>query len=266
MQLTQSMKDLLKSPFLTLLSILLFINPLVMSNATKELFEFPKMFFVYYVGTLIFAIFLTNIVLKKQRIVWPSRIIFLYLLINLISTILSSHQYTSFWGYYSRFNEGMLSSLVYLGIYIVCINKLKISDFPGLMKVACLTLFPISLIGIMQHFGFGTGVVERVYSTFGQPNWLAQYLVMLLPLVLYLSITGFTMFWALLFITGFSCLWFTYSVSGIVGFIAVSLVSTTIFYNKKLLNKKSLLRILTIYLVCLTVALSNLGLFKDKVT
>jgi hypothetical protein len=237
-----------------------------MSNETNELFEFPKMFFVYFIGVGLFSSLLTTFVLKKSKIVWPSILIIVFLLSNIISTVFSSHPYTSFWGYYTRFNDGLLSILIFAAIYFVCRNRLEFSEHVSLMKAGSLAVLPIGAIGVMQHFGWANGFVERVYSTLGQPNWLAQYLVMVLPFILYLFVAEFSLFWGLIFIVGFSCLWFTYSMSGIAGFVFVTLVFLGIGFYKKIFSKKVFIRFAGIYLVCFLIAISNLGMFEDRLT
>jgi hypothetical protein len=116
----------------------------------------------------------------------------------------------------------------------------------------------------MQHFGWGTEIADRVYSTFGQPNWLAQFLVMVLPFILYLFITGFALLWGITFIVGFSCLWFTYSMSGIIGFTVVTLIFLGVGIYKKIFSRTISFKVLGIYLACFLIAISNLGLFGDR--
>lgn len=267
MPLTQSIKEIIRRPIFLILSALLFITPLVMVNDTNELFEFPKAFFVYFLGTVVFSIGLTALVIKKRKIFWPSYAVLLFLITNLISTIFSSHVYTSFWGYYTRFNDGLLSILIFIAIYFVCLNWSNEWSVQNLLKISALTIFPISMIGVMQHYAIGADYeqIERVYSTFGQPNWLAQYLVMVLPVVLYFFATGFWIFWGIVFALGFACLWFSYSMSGILGFAVMSVVFFWIFYYKKNFRSGSLVKIVILYLLCLVFALFNLGLYKAKI-
>jgi putative inorganic carbon (HCO3(-)) transporter len=265
MRLTQSIKEILAKPFLSLLSAVVFLTPLIMSNSTNELFEFPKMFFIYFMGIGIFSLFLTSLVLKKTKVILPSVFVIAFFLSNVLSTVFSTHPYTSILGYYTRFNDGLLSTIIFLALYVVCKNKIKIEEYVLLMKVGALTIFPIGLVGIMQHFGLGSEIVDRVYSTIGQPNWLAQYLVMILPFILYLFIFEVSLFWGFLFIIGFACLWFTYSMSGIIGFVAVTLVFLFVFIYKKSFTKNSFLKFLSIYLICFIIAVSNLGIFKDRI-
>src|SRR3990167_1858086 len=164
--------------------VLIFFSPLIFTTSTFELFEFPKTFFLYFLGATIILLYSIKKVqewkVPKINIKNPINILVLgFLIINIISTLLSSHLYTSVWGYYTRFNGGLMSVLVIFGVFFVAVNILKKDDYENLFL--CLTLLPISLHGITQYFQ----EVPRVYSTFGQPNWLAAYLVMVLPISLY---------------------------------------------------------------------------------
>jgi len=152
-------------------------------------------------------------------------LVLIFLLINIISTLLSSHPYTSVWGYYTRFNGGLVSTIIYVFLYFVSIEVLAKKDFEKLLSVSLLALMPVCVYAILQHFSQITNIYKtdpsiRVFSTFGQPNWLAAYIGMLLPIII-LKIDRTKLYlWILIYTIVFSALWFTYSVSGILGFIA----------------------------------------------
>jgi O-antigen ligase len=93
-------------------------------------------------------------------------------------------------------------------------------------------------VGIDKHI-WVQDVQARVFSTLGQPNWLAAYLVALLPLVLSLAIIyvtlpkQFTMtmvFSVLLFLT----LLYTKSRSGLAAFAGVDVLFWAILFLKKI--------------------------------
>ncbi|EKE00224.1 MAG: hypothetical protein ACD_22C00072G0007 [uncultured bacterium] len=219
------------------LYLLLFITPLVFVTNTNELYEFPKTFFIYFLGVTLVFLFLLRQIIFPQVLVFPNKFIMLLLASFIVSTALSSHLYTSVWGYYTRFNGGLVSVGVLFGVYFVCLNL----DLPKLstsvVKTLALTLLPISLYAIYQYF---TGVV-RAYSTFGQPNWLAAYLGMLLPLTLYLAVTFSPsikpekIFWWVSFIAGFFAVVFTFSLSGllgsVVGLVVFAFANREVFIN-----------------------------------
>lgn len=259
-----------------LFAILLFFTPLIFTSNTNELFEFPKMFFVYRLGLIIIFLFFFGHFWREEKSKLKSipLIVLFLLLINIGSTIFSSHLYTSVWGYYTRFNGGLVSLLTYAGIFYVGINKLKAKTVEKLMEVILLTIVPISLYGITQHFNFDqlfwtSSPVERAFSTFGQPNWLAQYLVMLLPLCLFYALfqkdKTFKIFWSVVYLMGFSTLWFSYSMSGILGFIVGMVFFVTLFLKMMVSQKKVLGHFLVIMFMSLLIAVFNLGFFGDRI-
>jgi len=183
--------------------------------------------------------------------------------LEIISTLLSSNFYTSFFGYYSRFNDGLLSHIVLFGLYFVGINKLEKEDFEKILKILIFTILPISFLGLSQYFSG----VERVYSTLGQPNWLAQYLSMLLLLVLYLIFKEDLKklkIWFVIYVLGFYCLWVTYSTSGILSFFAGSLILLTGIIKERNKEEHFTIKLALILFVTFLIAFLNLGMFKDK--
>lgn len=185
-----------------LFHFLLLVLPLYFSFSTQELFEFNKMLLVYGVTILIAAAWLVAMIREKTVIFARTPLdipIMLFLLVQVAATIFSIHPYTSLWGYYSRFHGGLASTIAYIVLFYAfasMISKKQLSSF-------FMTLFMgASLVGmyaILEHFGhsvscllapgaksFGVecwvqDVQSRVFATFGQPNWLAAYCVLLLP-------------------------------------------------------------------------------------
>lgn len=238
-----------------LLFQLLLLVPILFVTNTKELFEFPKTTALYVVGCSISLLFILEKLGKRQKIVLPNKFVSLFVLANIISTIFSSHRYTSLWGYYSRFNGGLFSTLTFFGVYIYLINNKEILK-KSATQIPIFTTLPIGAYAVFQHFSG----VERAHSTLGQPNWLAAYVVMVIPSILkdYFDKKNKRNFVPVFYIVAFSALWFTYSLSGIAAF----LVSTAIlFFQNRHIPKPKLLLITTVSIV---IALSNLGIFKDR--
>lgn len=217
--------------YLYVYSFVVIFTPLVFVADTNELFEFPKAFVIYFTALFAALIFTLDLLFNNRRVTKPSLPVLLYLVSFLISTIFSSHLYTSVWGYFSRFSDSLTSVVALVALYFVGKNTLTRNDVVRLTNVTLLPVFFIALLGISQHFGFFSGAywfgekVDRVYSSFGQPNWLAQYLVMLLPIILYRflmakeSLRSVKAYYCyILFAAAFLCLLFTYSLSGFIGF------------------------------------------------
>ena len=263
MRTIQSIEHILKRPYFLLFSILLFFTPLIFSQNTNELFEFPKMFFVFILSLLIILIFTLDTIIRHKKITAPNLLLVIFLFITVVSTVFSTHKYTSLLGYYSRFNDSLFSYFIYFSLCLICINRISKEDYDKLLKLILLSTIPVSLYGIAQNLSG----VTRAYSTLGQPNWLAQYLGMLLPIAAYYFITeknGSFKLWALVYIFGFYCLWVTFSTSGLLGFFAGILYLFVKKFKKISENQSYKIKILFLTFVMILVSLLNIGLYREK--
>lgn len=132
--------------------------------------------------------------------------IILFLLSQLISTIFSLDSRVSFWGYYSRFNGGFLSLLTYTILYYAFVSNSTLQDTKRFLSATLLGSLVVILWGLPSHFGYDPtcllfrGSLDtscwtdafkptvRIFSTLGQPAWLAAYLAALLPITMAVAI------------------------------------------------------------------------------
>ena len=160
---------------------------------------------------------------------WP---LVIYLLVYLVSTIFSIDPRTSLLGYYSRFNGGLLSQICYVLLYWAFVSNLNKRQSLHSTYYILLSTAIASILAIGEHFGIFTtcglmklgftescwvqDVQSRVFSTLGQPNWLAALLVALIPITWAYSLrhTAYGLLSILFFVT----LLFTKSRSGILAF------------------------------------------------
>ncbi len=266
------MTKLIKNTF----TLLFFLLPLVFSFSTSELFEFPKIILLYFSTTLLVTIHLISFafgnvpLFKKTSLTLP---LILFLASQVISTIFSIDPHMSLNGYYSRFNGGLLSSLCYFLLYQVIVIYIDKDFIQKIIKTTLLSALFVSLYAVAQHFGIDKNVwvqdvQSRVFSSFGQPNWLAAYLAICISILLFqidqrVSKIHFTDY--LLLVTFYLSLLFTKSKSGLLAtlpsllffsfkslknikqkllpFVAIILISTLVFDNPvkdKLLPKQDL--------------------------
>src|SRR3989344_8912071 len=105
---------------------LFFLIPLVFTDRTSELFEFNKMWLTFLLAIIIACCWGIKMVIKRavvfQRTVIDVPII-LFLLSQIIATIFSLDQRVSLWGYYSRFNGGLLSIITYIFLYYALVSN-----------------------------------------------------------------------------------------------------------------------------------------------
>jgi len=181
---------------------LFFATPLVFFPQTSEVFEFNKITLVYLITIIIAGFWLLKMISQRKIIFrrtildWP---LVFFLTSQILSTILSVDSRTSLLGYYSRFHGGLLSSVSYAILYWAFVANVSQKEIQKIIKIALAAGLVISLYAILEHFGYSVScliinhqfnascwvqdVQARVFATLGQPNWLAAYLVALLPLV-----------------------------------------------------------------------------------
>src|SRR3989344_8549086 len=100
--------------------------PLAIAGDTSELFEFNKMWLAFCLGVIITAAWTIKSIVKKELRIQKTPLdipILLFLLSQLLSTIFSWDRHVSIWGYYSRFNGGLLSIILYIFLYYAFVNN-----------------------------------------------------------------------------------------------------------------------------------------------
>ena len=213
----------------------------------------------------------------------------LFLTSQVISTIFSWDNHVSFWGYYSRFNGGLLSIATYIFLYYAFLSNfyfatgLRATSAVAMVKrllfVALLSGLVVALWGLPSHFGYdptcllfrGTLDVScwtedfqpkiRIFSTLGQPAWLAAYLAILLPISIIMFIKfiknlPLSIFYLLLSILFYLALLYTRARSGIIAvWISLIFLFSSYFWisRKKFYILHSTFYILLVLLVLLII-------------
>jgi putative inorganic carbon (hco3(-)) transporter len=196
---------------------LFLLVPLAFRSDTSELFELNKMWLVWGLTILICMSWLIKMILQKKFLFQRTPLdipIGLFLLSQIISTIFSLDFHTSLWGYYSRFNGGLLSLISYIFFYYAFLSNFRTNAITMVKRSIFFSLISgliVALWGLPSHFGYdptclifrGTFDVScwtaeflpkiRIFSTLGQPDWLAAYLAILIPI----SIAYFLSNWKL---------------------------------------------------------------------
>ncbi len=245
-----------------------FLTPFLFTFFNSELFEIPKMYFVYLLTTIITFLHLTNWIAGEVSLYKKNflNLFFLFFLISqIICTLTSIDLHTSFFGYYSRLNGGLLSIICYFLLYSFLPPYLDEKQRNRIITTSLLSGFLVSIYGILEHFGIDKNlwvqdVQSRVFSTIGQPNWLAAYLAILLSFSIYkfqkslnkLSAT----YYLLLTTCCYLALLFTKSKSGILAtIISLALFFIFIFFRKN--SPKKLLIINYSLLIILSLIINN---------
>lgn len=174
--------------------------PFVVLPVNSELFEFNKMLFIYIITSLIVCLWVlrclqeNTLIIKKTPFDVP---LILFLGSQIMSTLFSIDQHTSFFGYYGRFNGGLLSTMVYIVLYygfVTHITENIQAVIRTIFKISIVSSLLVVLWGLPGRFNHDLSCLlftskfdntcwtaqfrpaERMFSTLGQPNWLGAYL------------------------------------------------------------------------------------------
>ncbi len=270
-------------------SLLFFVTPILMSKDTSELFEFNKMLFIYVVTVLIAFFWLLKMVVHKKIILKKTFLdipIIFFFLTQLISTIFSLDRHTSIFGYYGRFNGGLISTLSYIILYFAFVsNSLNVEK--TLKAILASSLFVI-LWAIPGKLGYDltclvfTGSLNnscwdnsilafrpelRAFSTLGQPNWLGAYLAAAFFIGIYFLIknktnTKYLILNTCYLILNFSMILFSRSRSAI-GAVIVGLILFISYYS--FFVKKSIKKTLIILLIVIVLPILFFKTGEDNV-
>lgn len=222
MRLISWCNKLIKFGFILLFTFV----PLLVTKWNYELFEYNKMMAVYALTALITGAWITKMIAQKElRIVRTSFDIpiILFVLSQLVSAIFSMDPHVSWFGYYSRFNGGMWSVISYVLLFYAFVSNFASGDtyhvsskkktqqtvtlpdtgygMPNdiivFLKSSLITVTLVALFGVLERMGIDKhiwvqDVQNRVFSTLGQPNWLAAYLISFTPLAMVFAIQSLT--------------------------------------------------------------------------
>ncbi len=172
-----------------MLYIIIFMAPLIFSKYTKQNFLEAKEFFLIYSVSIL--IFVNSLYLYFKKNIsdfwntWLARISVLFVLSMLISLFNTDNMAMSM--------DRFIRVIIYFVILWVAYENLR--DHEQMSTLFFLTIIAggmVSLYGIAQYFGidpfFPKGQVWgntgrlQVFSTFGNPNFLADYLVVPFPI------------------------------------------------------------------------------------
>lgn len=122
-------------------------------------------------------------------------LILIFFLLMIISTVISPDSNMAFWGSASR-GEGLkffIFLIIYFFIFTTTINKE--SQIKKIIKGLIWVSLPLSLYGILQHFGINIfpipynfsidGGLIRSFSTFGNPIFFSSWLLFIIPITVY---------------------------------------------------------------------------------
>ncbi|NTV64629.1 MAG: O-antigen ligase family protein, partial [Oscillochloris sp.] len=117
-----------------------------------------------------------------------------YTLVFLFTTVTSVVPATSFWGSYQRM-QGTYTNLSYILLFVMILVTLRTRDqLERIVTISLIVGATVASYGVLQHFQLDPlpwkgDVIARVASTLGNSIFVAAYLILVVPLAFYRSIT-----------------------------------------------------------------------------
>lgn len=223
----------------------IFLIPLYFSifPKTSNVFELNKIVLFRIIILLLlffsFASFIFKHSLKKRIFAYIKKrgryiIIPAICLLGLsVIVIFSDFIKNSFWGSYER-QLGLYSYLFFFLFFLLLIVEVrKKEQINRILMTISLSAFLVCIYGLIQvagldPLGWSESTKERIFSTLGQPNFLASYLLLVLPISGYLfwefKNKFLKIFFGLIFLMQLFCIIFTYSRAAEIGLIAGSVL------------------------------------------
>ncbi len=255
------MKTRINRLFFLCYKLLFLITPLLMYHKTSELFEFNKMLFIYAITGSVLSLWLyewigTGKFVFKRTVF--DKFLLLFVGAQTLATVFSIDRHTSFFGYYGRFDGGLLSIFAFVVLYYGLVSH--IDQFQEYVDDAVHTLLHYSLAssflviiwGLTGKLGYDltcllfTGQLNnacwteqfnpsvRMFSTLGQPNWLGAYLSVTFFMSLYYAVARRRMVYGALSVLSFIAILFTRSRSALLAvLLGLAGYATLYFWAKK---------------------------------
>ncbi|MFU8891121.1 MAG: O-antigen ligase family protein [Anaerosomatales bacterium] len=204
------------------LHVLVFSVPLAMGNwtwlpgvsapFTFDQFDIVKVFLQRGVTLVAFAAWAYHILVHGGT-VRRTKVDYLILAVLgwiALSTVFSVHVPTAVFGKYRRF-EGLISFVNYATMYFLAVQFLdRISRVRSLARTLFASGSLVSLYGVMQYVGIDPLIwgrlpfeQNRAFSTYGNPDLLGGFLVLLLPVALGLALSEKDQRWRMAYWAGF---------------------------------------------------------------
>jgi len=250
-----------------ILSVILFLTPLLFHPYLNLTFELPKVIFLR-IAISICAIILLLRLKNNNQVSLPSLkqnkffyYLFLsYILLTIIGTLFSVAPSLSFFGSYYR-QLGLLTFIHLFILFFLLISNPLLTEQKNILFYSILSSgFLVSIYGIFQKFGSGIlsgwnseSFLGRTFATMGHPNFLGQFLIMTIIVNLILIFTEKRkILLSLLLLPQISTLIFTLgrsSILGLLGGLFVMFLLYSYFYKPKLLRYSFVFVIIGVFII-----------------
>jgi O-antigen ligase len=170
-------------------AVLIFL-PLVFSRISADQFDLAKLTIFRLLILAAVAVWSAKLLLRREPLIWSYRemLLLAFLALAALSTFTSIDFHTSLHGKYKRY-EGLLTFITYFTAYFVALQTFRQKkQIQTLVETVSVVGGLVALYGIVQYLGLDPIAwsqtpfeARRGFSTFGNPDLLAGYLVLAFP-------------------------------------------------------------------------------------
>ena len=196
----EKLNQLCNQIILFALMAMLLVVPLIFFTFTHDVFEFNKITALRLFTLIAAMAFMTKVMLVGSFRFRPSPLwgpVILIAISSLLSTIWTNNKATSIFGVYEDF-EGILTIANYLLLWFLVHHYVRtLQDIKKFLVMIVLAGVLAGGYGIAQNFGIdfimwnpNTYSASRLFGSLGNPNFLAAYVLMALPIALMLFLNS----------------------------------------------------------------------------
>lgn len=239
------------------LYLLVFLIPLFFLPFSFEKFEFNKLYLLFFLTIISFFAWLAKQILVEKEIKFRKTSldapVLIFLAIAILSAIFSVDKYSSFFGFYGRFSDGLITLISCVILYFLLTNYGSSTSIDRVVRVFLISAALVILMTLLSIFGvWGKLLGDRLPQMMLQKNFnpvagslegLAMFLSVLVVLLVMMILQSSVIFnyllligaVGLLLIIDFSAAWMT---------LILTLSIFTIFALRKRLFKEKATKIL----------------------
>jgi len=239
------------------LYLLIFLIPLFFLPFSFEKFEFNKLYLLFFLTIISFFAWLAKQILVEKEIKFRKTSldapVLIFLAIAILSAIFSVDKYSSFFGFYGRFSDGLITLISCVILYFLLTNYGSSTSIDRVVRVFLISAALVILMTLLSIFGiWGKLLGDRLPQMMLQRNFnpvagslegLAMFLSVLVVLLVMMILQSSVIFnyllligaVGLLLIIDFSVAWLT---------LILTLSIFTIFALRKRLFKEKATKIL----------------------
>jgi tetratricopeptide (TPR) repeat protein len=138
------------------IGLLVFLTPIFILPFSNEIYEFNKVYLIFYLSGIAFIFWLLKMILRKEaRIIRAplDLLVIVFLAAMALSTLFSADKISSLLGFYGRSSDSLILFLSLGMMYFVIINNLVKSQISKLLNLFLFSSFIAIIIGICSVCG-----------------------------------------------------------------------------------------------------------------